>query len=135
MAGPSAGVLRVESFVLSGYGGVPTIGNATIQEFTRRERWRRALTVLGKWWGAGVLAVLIPVAHLVLVPGCLLYGACEFWAKIGTQELVTDARGKCPDCGDDQALDLAPRWYAPQPVTCRACRRGLVLARLRDGLA
>src|SRR5438445_3878531 len=34
-------------------------------------------------------------------------------------ELAAGARGTCPDCGAEQQLDLAPRWRAPQPVTCR----------------
>jgi len=88
---------------------------------------RRALAGLGKWWGIAVLSVLIPVAHFVLVPSFLAYGAWQFFQRLGTVELVIDARGTCPDCGAGQALGLAPRWRAPQPVTCRQCHRGLQL--------
>jgi len=117
----------VQPFQLRGYHGVPTSGTVTIREFNRNERVRRALAGLGKWWGIAVLSVLIPVAHFVLVPSFLAYGAWQFFQRLGTVDLVIDARGTCPDCGTEQALDLAARWRAPQPVTCRQCHRGLQL--------
>src|SRR5205823_5366802 len=67
------------------------------------------------------------VAHLVLVASFLAYGGWQFFQRLGTVELATDAHGTCPDCGAEQALDLAARWRAPQPVTCRQCHRGLQL--------
>jgi len=124
---PRSGPLatRVQPFILSGYSGQPTRGTVTIHEFRREQRARRAFAVLGKWWGVALLCVFIPVAHFVLVPSFLAYGLWEFFQRIGTAELATGARGTCPDCGAEQQLDLAPRWRAPQPVTCRQCHRGL----------
>ena len=119
---------RIQPFLLSGYHGEPTRGTITIQEFNREQRFRRAMAGLGKWWGVGLLTVLIPVAHFVLVPSFLAYGLWQFFQRLGTAELATDARGTCPDCGTEQALELAPRWRAPQPVTCRQCHRGLRLS-------
>src|SRR5207253_766940 len=78
---------------------------------------------LGKWWAVALFSVFIPVAHFVLVPSFLAYGAWQFFQRLGTVELATEARGTCPDCGAEQALELAPRWRAPQPVTCRQCHR------------
>jgi hypothetical protein len=121
---------RVQPVLLNGYHGEPTRGSVTIREFDREHRVRRAVAGLGKWWGIGLLTVLIPVAHFVLVPSFLAYGVWQFFQRLGTVELATDARGTCPDCGAEQALDLAARWRAPQPVTCRQCRRGLQLVLL-----
>ena len=118
---------RNQRFLLKGYHGQPTSGSVTIRAFDRHERVRRALAGLGKWWGVAVLSVFIPVAHFVLVPSFLAYGAWQFFQRLGTVELVIAARGTCPDCGAEQALDLAARWRAPQPVTCRLCHRGLQL--------
>lgn len=118
---------RVQSFNLSGYHGNPTRGTVTIREFNREQRMRRALEGLGKWWGVALLSVFIPVAHFVLVPSFLLYGMWQLFQRLGTAELATDAHGTCPDCGTDQTLELAPRWRAPQPVTCKQCHRGLRL--------
>lgn len=119
---------RVEAFLLSGYQGEPTRGSVTIQTFDRAHRVRRAMAGLGKWWGVGLLTVLIPVAHFVLVPSFLAYGLWQCFQRLGTVELASEARGTCPDCGAEQALDLAVRWRAPQTVTCRQCHRGLTLS-------
>ena len=119
---------RVEPFILTGYNGRPTRGAVTIHEFDRAARMRRALAALGKWWAVALGCVFIPVAHFLLVPAFLAVGVWQFFQRLGTAELAADARGVCPDCGAEQALDLAARWRAPQPVTCRQCHRGLVLA-------
>jgi hypothetical protein len=118
---------RVQPFLLTGYHGQPTPGSVTIHTFDREQRVRRALAGLGRWWGVALLSVFIPVAHFVLVPSFLIYGVWQSVQRLGTVELATDARGRCPDCGAEQALELAPRWRAPQPVTCRQCHRGLRL--------
>ncbi|HVH66688.1 MAG TPA: hypothetical protein VM716_02370 [Gemmatimonadales bacterium] len=119
---------RVQAFTLSGYRGQPTVGTVTVRVFDREQRVRRALTGLGQWWGVALLSVFIPVAHFVLVPSFLAYGLWQFFQRLGTVELATAARGTCPDCGSEQALELAPRWRAPQPVTCKHCSRGLRLS-------
>ncbi|HEX4601302.1 MAG TPA: hypothetical protein VH116_07905 [Gemmatimonadales bacterium] len=119
---------RVQTFILSGYTGAPRRGTVTIHVFTREQRWRRALAALGQWWGVALVSVFIPLAHFVLVPSFLLYGVWQFVQRLGTTQLATDARATCPDCHQEQALDLAPRWRAPQPVTCRYCHRGLRLS-------
>jgi hypothetical protein len=122
------GITRVQPFVLSGYHGSPTSGSVTIHTFDREQRMRRALAGLGKWWAVALFSVFIPVAHFILVPSFLGYGAWQFFQRAGTVELATDGRGTCPDCGFEQALELAPRWRVPQPVTCRRCHRGLRLS-------
>lgn len=123
-----SGTTRSERFLLNGYHGQPTAGQVTIHCFDRAQRVKRALGALGKWWGIAVLSVFIPVAHFILVPSFLAYGGWQFFQRLGTAELATDAHGTCPDCGAAQVLDLAPRWRAPQPVTCRHCHRGLRLS-------
>src|SRR5947207_6544119 len=124
----SSPATRLQPFLLSGYHGEPTRGSVTIQAFDREQRFRRAVAGLGKWWGIGLLTVLIPVAHFVLVPSFLAYGLWQFFQRLGTDELVGDAASTCPYCVSGLALELAPRWRAPQPVTCRQCHRGLRLS-------
>lgn len=121
-------IARVQPIILSGYHGAPTPGTVTILQFTREQRLSRGLAALGKWWGLALVALFIPVAHFVLVPSFLLYGAAQCVQRLGTAELATQARGVCPDCGAAQDLELAARWRAPQPVTCTQCHRGLRLA-------
>jgi hypothetical protein len=118
---------RQVPFELHGFAPTPGSGIATIQTYDRPARWRRALLGLGRWWAIGLLCVLIPVAHLVLVPTFFLLGVVTFIQRIGTAERPTAARGTCPDCGTEQSMELAARWRTPQFVTCRQCHRGLTL--------
>ena len=118
---------RIQRITLNGYRGAPTAGTVTIQEFSREQRVRRGLAALGKWWGFGLVSVLVPVAHFVLVPFFFFYGVWQLYQALGTAELVADAHGTCPDCGVEQPLELASRWHAPQGVRCKACQRGLRL--------
>ena len=119
---------HVQSFTLTGYGGTPTQGTVTVQEFSRAERVRRALGGLGKWWGIALASVFIPVAHFLLVPSFLLFGMWQFLLRFRTTSLAINAHGTCPDCRTEQALELAVQWRVPQPVTCRSCHRGLRLS-------
>jgi hypothetical protein len=123
----TAGSAREQAFLLSGFSSQPGTGHATVISFGQRQRWRRALTGLGKWWAVALGAVFIPVAHFLLVPSFFLYGVLQFFQRLGTAELTRDARGTCPDCGTEQQLELSPRWRAPQQVSCRHCHRGLKL--------
>ncbi len=90
-----SGTTRSERFLLNGYHGQPTAGRVTIQVFDR---------ALRKWWGIAFVSVFIPVAHFILVPSFLAYGGWQFFKRLGTAELATDARGTCPDCGAEQGF-------------------------------
>ena len=120
-------VEREQPFLLEGFNPQPGRGNATIVEFDRAARWRRALRALGQWWGVAILCVFIPVAHFALVPGFLLFGVYQFFQKVTTPAVGRDAKGTCPDCGAEQEFELAARWRDPQLVSCASCRRGLRL--------
>ena len=118
---------RRQAFLLSGFSRTPTRGEVTILMFDQRARVRRALLGLGQWWGIALVCVLIPVAHFVLVPSFFFYGIWRGVQRGRTAECPLPVRGVCPDCGAEQPLDLATRWYAPQQVVCRRCGRGLTL--------
>ena len=119
---------REQYFVLTGFSGEPTRGSCTVLSFDRAGRWQRALRTVGKWWGLAFLCVFIPVAHFVLVPTFLALGLYQFTQRLGTSELTLKARGTCPDCGVEQALEVAPHWRVPQQVACTECHRGLKLS-------
>lgn len=113
---------------LSGYSGAPTTATVTVQSFDRRERVRRALQGLGKFWAAAIGSVFIPVAHFLLVPGFALFGAFTFFERLNAAQVVTAAHGTCPDCGREQKLEIGGRWRVPRDVTCTSCQRSLRLA-------
>jgi hypothetical protein len=123
----SDGVPREQLFLLNGFAPVPGHGSTTVITYDRPARWRRALRALAVWWGAALLSVPIFVAHWFLVPGFLLFGLYQFSQRLGAVEVASDARGRCPDCGAEQPLELAARWRVPQLVTCQSCNRGLRL--------
>ena len=131
----SDGVARQQPLLLNGFAPSPGHGTVTVVSYGRPARWRRALKVLGKWWGIAILSVFIPVAHFVLVPSFFLFGLFQFSQRLGADEVPHDARGICPDCGADQRLELAARWRVPQLVTCRDCHRGLRLTLPTGGQA
>lgn len=112
---------------LRGYASVPAAATVSLHEYDRPARWRRAIAGLGVWWAGALVAVFIPVAHLLLVPGGLIAGVIVGASRLKTHMVVTEAHGTCPDCGAEQDLDLPTRWRLPQPVTCHHCQRGLTL--------
>ena len=116
---------ETRAYTLNGYSGTPTTATVTIQSFDRRERVRRALKGVAKFWAAAVGSVFIPVAHFLLVPSFLLFGAYSFFERLGAHQIAMAAEGTCPDCGRTQTLDRGGRWRVPRNVTCRYCQRSL----------
>lgn len=119
------GVTRQEHIDVHGFADTPGHGVVTVVSYDRPARWRRALKALGTWWGLAILAVFIPVAHLILVPSFFLFGLYQLYQRLNAPEVARDAHGTCPDCGAEQALDLDTRWHVPQQISCRECHRGL----------
>jgi len=116
------------TYHVTGYSGNRTTATVTVQSFDRAERVRRALKGLGTFWAAALGSVLIPVAHFLLVPSLLVYGAYTFLQRLGAVEVATAARAICPDCGAVQQLDVRGRWSVPRDVACGRCQRSLHLA-------
>lgn len=116
------------TYSVAGYSGPPTTATVTIRSFDRRERVRRALKGLATFWAAAVGSVFIPVAHFLLVPGFLLYGAYTFLERMGARQVVIAAEGTCPDCGRAQQLETGGRWQVPRTISCRHCQRALRLS-------
>lgn len=78
--------------------------------------------------GVAVIALPIPLVHLVLVPGGLLLGVILAAIRLGQREIFGSAEGACPFCGTPQRLGLAGRVFRlPRKVFCRNCQRALNL--------
>lgn len=131
MTAETSSVEQLE-MMLSGYHDPPARAIVSVRHFQRGARAKRALEAVGLCWGAAVLAVFIPVAHLILVPGLIFAGVLLGISRFRSETVVTSARGTCPDCGAEQDLDVSGRWRVPQSVTCRRCQRGLVLKQRYD---
>ena len=116
-----------QQFTLSGFSGRITQGTCDVVAFDQAARRRRAWIGLGKAWAVAAACVFIPVAHLLLVPSFLVFGIYQFFDRLGTAELVREARATCPDCNTEQAFDLGRRRAGPAQVTCANCQRGLTV--------
>jgi len=110
-----------------GYSGTVTEALVELEELNPARRMRRALAGLGTWWGAGVVCVFIPIAHFVLVPFCFIAGLVTLARRLTVKILVVGGHTTCPDCGAAQDLDLKGPWRGVSAISCRACRRSLIL--------
>jgi len=113
---------------LVGYSPTPSAATVTLHRFDRAERLRRAAKGAGIAWAAALGSVFIPVAHFVLVPSFVALGAFLAWSRARAVIVVARAHGVCPDCGNEQDLEVEGAWRLPHRVSCRACHRALTLA-------
>lgn len=128
MRDSGTGETSQRAYRLTGYGGDERDALIRFRSFDRGERVRRAMAGLGVWWAVALGCVFIPVAHFVLVPGFLIYGVLVCLRRLKTETVVVAARGRCPDCGAEQDLDLLGVWHGGGDVACRQCHRSLRLA-------
>lgn len=112
---------------LEGFADAPGPARIRVRHLDRAARLGRAARQLGVWWGAAVVSVFIPIAHLFLVPGFTMVGIVALVRTVGADQLVTEARGTCPDCGSEQPLDIGRRWAGGTTINCRHCSRTLRL--------
>jgi hypothetical protein len=119
---------ETRTYLVTGYSGQRTTAIVTLESFDRVHRVRRALKGIATWWAAALGSVFIPVAHFLLVPSLTLVGLYTFFERLGAAEVATAARGVCPDCGKEQALDVSGRWTVPRDIACRYCQRNLTLS-------
>jgi hypothetical protein len=121
-------VTSTRTFKLFGYHADGTDAELVLDELTAGRRIGRALRGFGGWLGAALVSVLIPIAHFVLVPTCLLGAFVVLATRLRVHALVVQARGVCPDCGAAQDLDVLGPWRGDvRPLACTACQRGLEL--------
>ena len=112
---------------LKGYADAPSTASVEVLRLDGADRVRRSLKHLGICWGAAIVSVFIPVAHLFLVPGLFVAGIVLLVRDLRIGQLVRRARGTCPDCGTEQTLDLSGRWRGGAEIACRNCHRMLRL--------
>ncbi len=113
--------------LLSIFGDPATRAAASIVQLTTIERVGRALTGLGTCWGLAVVAVLIPIAHWVLVPAFLVAGIVVGVRRLREEQLLIHARGKCPRCDLEQDFRKAGGSQGRWELQCAGCRNQLFL--------
>lgn len=109
-------------------GRPPTAAEALVRRYDRRRRVGRALRILGACWGLAVVAVFLPVLHLVLVPALALGGVILALQRWNQPAAVIGARGTCPACDSAQEFRLHPAPLGePLAHRCESCGRALSL--------
>jgi hypothetical protein len=96
------------------------------------DRLKRAGLALAAGVGVALVALPIPIVHLVLVPGGLMLGLGFALRRLGQGETFREARGRCPYCAMEQRFTLVGRFRLPKAVYCSSCQRELYLDDVRS---
>jgi hypothetical protein len=90
-------------------------------EWSDAERKARALKWGGMCFGAGVVCVIFPLVHFVLVPGLILaspFLALQFYKQ---ESWVKGGEGPCPNCGKTLKIGAGKPKF-PLRDLCTECR-------------
>lgn len=113
---------------LKGFGRPATEAQVVVETLTFRTRLTRAAAAVAGGLALALIALPIPLVHLVLVPGAALLGIVFGVFRMGQREIFSLAEGTCPFCGTRQRLGLAGRVFRlPRRVYCSNCGRELDL--------
>jgi hypothetical protein len=115
---------------LGGFGTPSTEAHVEVQALSFKARIVRAATVMGAGLAVALVALPIPLVHLVLVPAGLLLGITLGTLRLRHKEIFAVAEGACPFCGSQQRLGLRGKVFRlPRRVFCNSCRRELDLGK------
>lgn len=80
----------------------------------------RGLRMLGILWLLALVAVLIPLAHFILVPALLLAGPIVGFMRYRDTEHNEQVTGDCPVCGKAMSIELDSSDRLPLWTYCSA---------------
>ena len=117
---PAAEPVRMP-VIITAFDGRSCDGEVTVEALSGGARMRRALTTLAFCWFLAIAAVLVPIAHFVLVPGLLLAGPFIAMGVHKAERQVTGGTGSCPICRTALRFKRGahPEGFS---YSCRACR-------------
>lgn len=118
---------RVLDLPLKGTGAAPQTAHVEVAVLDPADRLKRAGMGLVAGLAVAVIALPIPIVHLILVPGGLIIGVALALRRLGQSETFRAAAGRCPYCGADQRFTLVGRFRLPKTVYCASCQRELYL--------
>jgi len=98
-----------------------------VTTFSLREQKMRAIKSMLFYWLIAAFTALIPIAHLLLVPGFFIGGIIVLSRRWKTAEEGHDATGACPACGKQICIPLEKIAELPQWHNCPECSNPLVL--------
>ena len=107
--------------VLHVFGLPNTSGVARVRERDPRERTVRALQGGGALFGLAVLAIFIPIAHFVLVPGFLIGAVVLALRRLHERASIVALTGTCPRCREERTFDAHGPFKPETKTTCPVC--------------
>lgn len=119
--------VRFLELPLRAFGVKPTAARVELNVLTPYDRLKRAATILGISLIAAMIAIPIPLVHLVFVPGVLVAGIVLSIVRLRQGEIFRSASGHCPYCATEQRFTVIGRFKLPKTLHCEACHRQLVL--------
>lgn len=119
--------VRAVPVQVKGFGAPPASATADIAVLSGADRLKRAGVIFGIAMAVAIVALPIPLVHLVLVPGALLGGLILAGNRLRQSEIFRQVSGPCPFCGTEQTFQIMGRFRLPKTVYCNHCRRELVL--------
>jgi hypothetical protein len=114
------------SGLLTVFGAPPTRATITVMPLGIGRRLARALGALLACWAAAAVAVFIPVAHFLLVPGLAIGGLVWAIVRLRARERLVRVRGVCPRCGHVQFIAAGSAGGQPA-VSCPGCLNRLLV--------
>ena len=119
--------LREVPVQVKGYGAPPSAAVVDIAVLSGADRLKRAGMIFGISLAVALIALPIPLVHLVLVPGALGAGFVLAGNRLSQSEIFRRAVGKCPFCGTEQTFPIMGRFRLPKSAHCIKCGRELSL--------
>ena len=118
---------RTVDLRLHGFGAPTAPARAEVAELAPADRLKRAAVVFGAFVAVAIVALPIPIVHLMLVPGALLLAVVLGALRLREHAIFRDVSGRCPFCGTEQHFALLGRFRLPKDVHCTNCGRRLTL--------
>jgi len=103
-------------------------GLIRIKNWSKEERTKRAMKIGGILFGIGIVSVLIPLAHFVLVPAFIIASPIVAWIFFGQTSAVLGGTGTCPNCKKDIKIAQTKNVFPINDI-CAHCYRALVISR------
>ena len=117
------------SGLLTIFGAAPTRATVTVLPLSIGRRLARALGALLACWAAAAVAVFIPVAHFILVPGLAIGGLVWAAVELRARERLVRVHGVCPRCGREQEFVAAGSSGRQPSVSCPGCLNRLLVTK------
>lgn len=89
--------------------------------FDKKDRFIRALKLVGIFWGLAICMIPIPVVHLTILPAFIVAGPIAAVFRFRALEANEHVLGTCPVCNKDIKIAVEANEQPPMHKYCPAC--------------